>query len=97
MFALQFTEYGGPEVLSVGEAPEPHAGPGQIRIQVRAASVNPADWKFVSGRYARGKPLEDIGYPGYDAAGVVDEVGGGVTGVMRSPPRAPESAASRFP
>jgi len=81
MFALQFTEYGGPEVLSVGEAPEPHAEPGQIRIQVRAASVNPADWKFVSGRYAQGKPLEDIGYPGYDAAGVVDEVGEGVTGV----------------
>jgi NADPH:quinone reductase-like Zn-dependent oxidoreductase len=81
MFALQFTEYGGPEVLSVGEAPEPHAEPGQIRIRVRAASVNPADWKFVSGRYAQGKPLEDIGYPGYDAAGVVDEVGEGVTGV----------------
>jgi NADPH:quinone reductase-like Zn-dependent oxidoreductase len=81
MFALQFTEYGGPEVLSVGEAPEPHAEPGQIRIRVRAASVNPADWKFVSGRYAQGKPLEDIGYPGYDAAGVVDEVGEGVAGV----------------
>ncbi len=81
MFALQFTEYGGPEVLSVGESPEPHAGPGQIRITVRAASVNPADWKFVSGKYAQGKPLEGIGYPGYDAAGVVDEVGEGVTGV----------------
>jgi NADPH:quinone reductase-like Zn-dependent oxidoreductase len=81
MFALQFTEYGGPEVLSVGEAPEPHAEPGQIRIRVHAASVNPADWKFVSGRYAQGKPLEDIGYPGYDAAGVVDEVGEGVAGV----------------
>ena len=81
MFALQFTEYGGPEVLSVGEAPEPHAGPGQIRIVVRAASVNGADWKFMSGRYAKGKPLERTGYPGYDAAGVVDEVGEGVTGV----------------
>jgi NADPH:quinone reductase-like Zn-dependent oxidoreductase len=81
MFALQFTEYGGPEVLSLGEAPEPHAGPGQIRIVVRAASVNPADWKFVSGMYAQGKPLEGTGYPGYDAAGVVDEVGEGVTDV----------------
>ena len=81
MFALQFTEYGGPEVIRLGEAPEPHAGPGQIRIVVRAASVNPADWKFVSGMYAQGKPLEDTGYPGYDAAGVVDEVGEGVTGV----------------
>ena len=81
MFTLQFTEYGGPEVLSLGEAPEPHAGPGQIRIKVRAASVNPADWKFVSGMYAQGKPLEGTGYPGYDAAGVVDEVGEGVTDV----------------
>ncbi|HEY6812618.1 MAG TPA: NADP-dependent oxidoreductase [Propionibacteriaceae bacterium] len=81
MFAVQFTEYGGPEVLSVGEAPDPHAGPGQIRIVVRAASVNPADWKFASGMYAQGAPLEGTGYPGYDAAGVVDEVGEGVTGV----------------
>lgn len=81
MFALQFTEYGGPEALSVGEVPEPHAGPGQIRIVVRAASVNFADWKFLSGRFAQGKPLGDTGYPGYDAAGVVDEVGEGVTDV----------------
>ena len=81
MFALQFTEYGGPEVLSVGEAPEPHAGPGQIRIVVRAASVNVADWKFMSGRYAKGKPFEGTGYPGYDASGVVDAVGEGVTEV----------------
>ena len=81
MFALQFTEYGGPEVLSVGEAPEPHAGPGQIRIVVRAASVNVADWKFMSGRYAKGKPFEGTGYPGYDASGVVDAVGEGVTDV----------------
>ena len=81
MFALQFTEYGGPEVIRLGEAPEPHAGPGQIRIVVRAASVNPADWKFRSGMYAQGKPLEGTGYLGFDAAGVVDEVGEGVTGV----------------
>ena len=81
MFALQFTEYGGPEVLSVGEAPEPHAGPGQIRVKVKAASLNGADRKFASGMYAQGKPLEGTGYPGYDAAGVVDEVGEGVTDV----------------
>jgi NADPH:quinone reductase-like Zn-dependent oxidoreductase len=81
VFALQFTEYGGPEVLSVGHAPEPHAGPGQIRIKVKAASLNGADRKFASGMYAQGKPLEGTGYPGYDAAGVVDEVGEGVTDV----------------
>jgi NADPH:quinone reductase-like Zn-dependent oxidoreductase len=81
VFALQYTEYGGPEVLRVGEGPEPHAGPGQIRIVVRAASVNAIDWKIRSGIAARGKPLEGTGYLGFDAAGVVDEVGEGVTGV----------------
>jgi NADPH:quinone reductase-like Zn-dependent oxidoreductase len=81
MKALTFDEYGGPEVLKVAEAPEPHAGPGQIRIAVKAASVNPIDWKIRSGMLAGGKPLEGPGYLGFDAAGVVDEVGEGVTGV----------------
>ena len=81
MKALTFEEYGGPEVLKVTEAPEPHAGPGQIRIAVKAASVNPVDWKVKSGMLAGGKPLDAPGYLGYDAAGVVDEVGEGVTGV----------------
>jgi NADPH:quinone reductase-like Zn-dependent oxidoreductase len=81
MRALQFTQYGGPEVLGWAEAPEPHAGPGQLRIVVRAASVNPIDWKIVSGFMAGGKPMEGTGYLGYDAAGVVDEVGEGVDGV----------------
>ncbi len=81
MWALQFTEYGEPEVITLGEAPEPHAGPGQIRIAVRAASVNPIDWKVRSGLYAQGKPLDGTGYLGFDAAGVVDEVGEGVTDV----------------
>jgi NADPH:quinone reductase-like Zn-dependent oxidoreductase len=81
VFALQFTEYGGPEVLSLADTPEPHAGPGQIRIVVRAASVNGIDWKIRSGIAARGKPLEGTGHLGFDAAGVVDEVGEGVTGV----------------
>jgi NADPH:quinone reductase-like Zn-dependent oxidoreductase len=81
MWALQFSEYGDPDVLSIGEAPEPHAGPGQIRVVVKAASVNPIDWKTRSGLYAQGKPPEGTGYLGFDAAGVVDEVGEGVTGV----------------
>jgi NADPH:quinone reductase-like Zn-dependent oxidoreductase len=81
VFALQFTEYGGPEVISLGEAPEPHAGPGQIRIAVRAAGVNRMDWKIRSGLLAQGKPMEGTGYLGFDAAGVVDEVGEGVTDV----------------
>jgi NADPH:quinone reductase-like Zn-dependent oxidoreductase len=81
MRALRFTTYGGPEVLEWAEAPDPHAGPGEIRIAVRAASVNPIDWKAFSGMMAGGQPLAGTGYLGYDAAGVVDEVGEGVTGV----------------
>ena len=81
MRALQFTRYGGPEVLEWAEAPEPHAGPGQVRITVRAASVNPIDWKAFTGAMSGGEPMAGTGYLGYDAAGVVDEVGEGVTGV----------------
>ena len=81
MRALQFSTYGGPEVLEWAEAPDPHPGPGQIRIAVRAASVNPIDWKVLSGMLSGGKPMAGTGYLGYDAAGVVDEVGEGVTGV----------------
>jgi NADPH:quinone reductase-like Zn-dependent oxidoreductase len=81
MRALQYKAYGGPEVLEWAEAPEPHAGPGQLRIAVRAASVNPIDWKALTGMLSGGEPLAGTGYLGYDAAGVVDEVGDGVTGV----------------
>src|SRR3954465_15557638 len=81
MRALQYTTYGGPEVLSWAEAPEPHAGPGEVRVSVRAASVNPLDWKILGGMGAGGKPVEGVGHLGFDAAGVVDEVGEGVTGV----------------
>jgi NADPH:quinone reductase-like Zn-dependent oxidoreductase len=81
MRALQFSAYGGPEVLQWAEAPDPHAGPGQIRITVRAASVNPIDWKLFTGVMSGGQPLVGTGYLGSDAAGVVDEVGEGVTGI----------------
>ena len=43
MKAVQFSEYGDPDVLRVADVEEPHAGPGQIRIAVRAASVNAID------------------------------------------------------
>jgi NADPH:quinone reductase-like Zn-dependent oxidoreductase len=48
---------------------------------VRAASVNPIDWKMLTGALSGGQPFTGTGYLGYDAAGVVDEVGHGVTGV----------------
>src|SRR4051794_13089338 len=81
MRAVTFTDYGGPEVLHVAEAEEPHAGPGQIRIAVRASGVNPIDWKARSGMLREVMPVEFPVIDGYEAAGVVDEVGEGVTGV----------------
>ena len=81
MRALQYRTYGGPEVVEWAEAPEPQAGPGTIRVAVRAASVNPIDWKSYTGAMSDGAPMSGVGYLGYDAAGVVDQVGEGVTGV----------------
>ena len=81
MRAVQFDEYGGPEVLHVGEAEEPHAGPGQVRVAVRAAGVNPIDWKRRSGAMAQVMPAEFPSTPGDEVAGVVDEVGDGVDDV----------------
>ncbi len=78
MKAVQYAEHGGPEVLQVVEVEEPHAGPGEIRIAVRAAGVNPLDWKLRQGSMPGGDLPSGTGL---DAAGVVDEVGEGVTGV----------------
>jgi NADPH:quinone reductase-like Zn-dependent oxidoreductase len=81
MRAAVYTQTGDPaEVLSVTEVEEPHAGPGQVRIAVRAAGVNPIDWKIVRGMTGRSPDAPTV--PGIDAAGVVDEVGEGVTGVQ---------------
>ena len=81
MKAVQFSEYGGPEVVHIVEIDEVHAGPGQVRIAVRAAGVNPSDWKRRDGQY---RDFEDVRFPsglGVEASGVVDEVGPGVSNV----------------
>ncbi|MFD5244226.1 NADP-dependent oxidoreductase [Amycolatopsis sp. NPDC058340] len=76
-----FTEFGGPEVLQLVDAEEPHAGPGQVRIAVRAAGVNPVDWRIREGQVLGAHPTVLPSGVGIDAAGVVDEVGEGVEGV----------------
>ncbi len=81
MLALQFAAYGGPEVLTIGQAPDVHPQAGQVRVLVRAAGVNPLDWKIRAGYMAQGQPLDGPGYVGLEAAGVVDELGDGVTDV----------------
>lgn len=77
MKAAQFSRFGEPEVLEIVELPEPHAGAGEVRIRVRAAGVNASDWKKRSGQMDQHLPQT----LGYEAAGVVDEIGEGATGV----------------
>ncbi len=73
------TEFGEPEVLRIVELDDPEAGPGQVRIRVRAAAVNPTDTGLRSG--ARASALRDIAppyVPGMDAAGELEQIGEGV-------------------
>src|SRR5919204_2085653 len=77
MKAARFSQFGGPEVLEIVDLPNPHPGPGEVRIAVRRAGVNASDWK-------KRKGLMDQELPqtlGYEAAGIVDEFGEGVTDV----------------
>ncbi|MBO0654582.1 NADP-dependent oxidoreductase [Streptomyces triculaminicus] len=81
MKRVSFAEFGGPDVLHLTDAEEPHAGPGRIRIAVRAAGVNPVDWRNREGQFQKARPIELPAGVGQDASGVVDEVGEGVDGI----------------
>src|SRR3954447_23499571 len=76
--AVVYETFGGPEVLELRDVPEPHAGPGEVRVRVTAAGLNPMDW----GLAARPEAAAQFGITlpsgfGYDFAGVVDEAGRG--------------------
>ncbi len=76
MKAAYFEQHGGPEVIRCGDLPDPLAGPGEIVVDVHAASVNGADCKVLSGRYSR---ITDFPYVlGRDFSGVVASLGDGV-------------------
>jgi NADPH:quinone reductase-like Zn-dependent oxidoreductase len=70
-------QHGGPEVMECGEVPDPVAGPGQVLVDVHAASINGADPKVRSGHYAKLSTFPYI--PGRDFSGVVSALGAGVT------------------
>jgi NADPH:quinone reductase-like Zn-dependent oxidoreductase len=77
--AVRLESFGGPEVLNLRDVPAPQAGPGQIRVRVTAAGLNPMDWFMTSdaetaSRFGLSLPA---GF-GTDYAGVVDQVGDGV-------------------
>ncbi len=77
MKAAYFMKHGGPEVMQYGDVPDPVAGPGQVLVDVHAASVNGADWKVRAGHYAA---ITDVPYvPGRDCSGVVSALGAGVS------------------
>lgn len=81
MHAARYHEYGGVETLVVEQVPDPRPGPGEIRIRVAAAGVNPVDWKVRSGSVHAMLPVDLPAIPGRDAVGEVDEIGEGVTRV----------------
>lgn len=79
--AVVYETFGDPEVLELREVPEPHAGPGEVRVHVTAAGLNPMDWGIasqpeVAARFGISLPS---GF-GYDFAGIIDEVGAHATG-----------------
>ena len=82
MHAWQYHRYGGPEVLSLGPWPTPPLGPGQVRVQVRAAALNPLDVQVRRGalRWIVAGGLPRV--PGGDMAGEVLETGPGVRGLV---------------
>ncbi|MGA5504056.1 alcohol dehydrogenase catalytic domain-containing protein [Streptomyces umbrinus] len=99
---MQFAEYGTPDVLRVVDVPPLTASPGQVRLAVRAAGVNPIDWKILHGYVRQVMPLDLPGGLGSDVAGVVDQadesvtafsVGDEVLGASVTPPYAQSALA----
>jgi len=76
MKAIRVHEFGPPSVMKLEDVPEPEAGPNQMVIAVKAAGINPVDTYIRAGTYAKKPALPYT--PGFDAAGIVDSVGGGV-------------------
>lgn len=82
MKAIGVRSFGGPEALEILDLPSPDAGPGEVRIRVLAAAVNPTDTLIRSGspRIRDLQPAKGPYVPGMDAAGVIDQVGPGSDG-----------------
>jgi len=79
MKAARIHDYGGVDQLKLEEAPRPEPKAGEVLVHVKAAGVNPADWKFRQGYMKAYVPLSFPWTPGLEGAGVVEAVGEGVT------------------
>ena len=77
--AARFLQYGGPEVLRIEDVEDPEPSDGEVLIAVRAAGVNPIDWKILHGMLGGGRPLDQPAGLGNDVAGVVERLGPGVS------------------
>lgn len=76
MKVIGLTEFGTPAVLRPLDVPERHAGPGEVRIRVRAAAVNPVDTIIRAGGFAgNDRTVAEPVVPGTDVAGTIDEIG----------------------
>jgi len=83
MRVIAFESFGGVEVLKKMDMPDPRPGPGEVRIRVAAAGVNPVDAKIRKGYLQSRIPHQFPLIPGWDAAGVIDEVGAGVSSLAK--------------
>ncbi len=75
MRAITYSRYGGPDVLETTDLPAPKVGPDSVLVRVRAASVNPVDWKVREGYLDQVMDAVFPVVPGWDVAGVVERVG----------------------
>jgi alcohol dehydrogenase len=84
MKAVQINKYGGSEVVEINQnAPEPVVSPGKVLVIVKAASVNPADWKISEGYMQQMIQLQFPSTLGMDFSGVVKQIGEGVSSIRQ--------------
>jgi NADPH:quinone reductase-like Zn-dependent oxidoreductase len=81
MQAARAHDYGGPDQIKVEQAERPEPAKGQVLVHVKAAGVNPADWKYLAGAFRQYMPLQFPWIPGLEGAGTIESIGEGVTTV----------------
>ena len=79
MKAIRYHNYGGPEKLIQEDVKIPEPKANEVLVRIKAVAVNPVDWKLMTGKYKTTDKLKDPVIPGYEAAGIVEELGQGVT------------------
>jgi NADPH2:quinone reductase len=81
MRAIEYSQTGGPDVLTLQDRPVPEPGPGEVRVRIHRSGVNPTDWKSRTGSEP-GTAVDPPQVPNQDGAGVIDAVGEGVEAAL---------------